>query len=199
MMTHRFAKHAPWASTALVVAGAVFAAPATYVIDPDHSYPSFEASHMGVSVWRGKFNKTTGKITLDKSAATGTVQVMVDVGSIDFGLDALNVEATKETMFDAAKYPQAVYKGVLADFKDGMPTRVMGDLTLHGVTRPLELKINSFKCIPHPMLKRELCGADASATFQRDAFGIDSGKEYGFSMDVTLRIQIEALQEAKSG
>ena len=73
-------------------------------------------------------------------------------------------------------------------------SRVVGELTLHGVTRPVELKINSFKCMPHPMYKREVCGADASATIQRDAFGISAGKDYGFSMDVVLRIQVEAIQ-----
>ncbi len=66
---------------------------------------------------------------------------------------------------------------------------------MHGVTRPLDLGINSFKCIPHPLFKRELCGADASATLDRAAFGIAAGKDYGFSMDVTLRIQVEALRK----
>ena len=68
-----------------------------------------------------------------------------------------------------------------------------GELSLRGVTRPLALEINSFKCMPHPLHRRELCGADAVATFQRDAFGIDAGKDYGFDMTVTLRIQAEAV------
>ena len=71
---------------------------------------------------------------------------------------------------------------------------VVGELTLHGVTRPVVLKINTLKCIPHPVFKRELCGADALGTFSRDDFGLDAGKDYGFNMDVTLRIQVEALQ-----
>ena len=96
--------------------------------------------------------------------------------------------------FDTEKFPEAHYRGTLAGFVNGVPTRVEGDLTLHGVTKPLALTVNSFKCIPHPMLKRQLCGADAIATFQRDEFGLDAGKSYGFSMDVTLRIQVEALR-----
>jgi polyisoprenoid-binding protein YceI len=67
-------------------------------------------------------------------------------------------------------------------------------LTLHGVTKPLALKINSFKCIPNPMTKRETCGADVYATFDRDEFGLDAGKAYGFSMEVVLRIQVEAIK-----
>lgn len=170
------------------------AAAVKYKIDPDHTYPSFEADHMGgLSVWRGKFNHSSGAVTLDKAAGNGTVDVTVDMTSADFGQDQLNAGTQGEELFDTAKYPQAIYKGKLAGFVDGKPTRVDGTLTLHGVTHPLALKINSFKCMPHPMLKREVCGADALATFQRDAYGMDAGKAYGFDMTVTLRIQVEAI------
>lgn len=178
----------------LTVGGVATAAPVSYNIDPDHTYPSFEADHMGVSVWRGKFNKTTGKVTLDKMAGQGAVDVTVDVASVDFGHKKLNSVAKGSELFDVKKYPQASYKGKLAGFANGVPTQVEGDLTLHGVTKPLVLKINSFKCIPHPLLKRELCGADALGTFKRDEFGLEAGKPYGFKMDVTLRIQVEAIQ-----
>lgn len=177
-----------------LLAGGAAAAPVTYNIDPEHTYPSFEADHMGVSLWRGKFNKTTGTVTLDKAAGKGNVEIGIDVTSADFGLDTLNRMAQGAELFDSAKFPQASYKGRLDGFKDGVPSRVVGALTLHGVTRPVELKILSFKCMPHPMLKREVCGADALATFDRAAFGLVAGKDYGFNMDVTLRIQVEAIQ-----
>jgi len=179
-------------ATALAAASAS-AAPVTYNLDPSHTFPSFEADHMGISVWRGKFNKTEGKVVLDKAAGTGQVDLTVDIDSIDFGLDIMNAEAKKPTLFDAAKYPKATYKGKLDGFTNGVPTQLVGDLTLHGVTKPVALKINSFKCLPHPMLKRELCGADVVGTLNRDEFGIDAGKPYGFRMDVTLRIQVEAI------
>lgn len=167
----------------------------TYNIDPDHTYPSFEADHFGgLSVWRGKFNRSSGTVTLDKAAGTGMVAVTVDMKSADFGQDQLNKGAQGKELFESNLYPRATYTGKLAAFVNGAPTRVVGQLTLHGVTHPLELTINSFKCMPHPMLKREVCGADALATFKRDAFGMDAGKDYGFSMDVTLRIQVEAIQ-----
>lgn len=174
-------------------AGSARAATVTYEVDPSHTYPSFEADHMGISTWRGKFNKSSGKITLDKDAGSGSVDIVVATNSIDFGHDDMNAHANKSDLFDTAKYPVATYSGKLEGFKDGMPSRVVGELTLHGVTKPVDLKINHFKCIPHPMLKREVCGADATTTLQRDAFGIDAGKSYGFSMDVLLRIQIEAV------
>jgi polyisoprenoid-binding protein YceI len=170
------------------------AAPATYNLDPTHTYPSFEADHMGgMSVWRGKFNKSSGKVVLDKAAGAGTLDVRIDMNSIDFGLDALNTHAKGADLFDTAKYPQATYKGKLDGFTNGAPTRVVGDLTLHGVTKPVVLQINSFKCMPHPMLKRDWCGADALATIKRDDFGIGAGKDYGFKMETTLRIQVEAV------
>lgn len=184
--------------TALAVAalatGAAAAAPVTYDIDPHHTYPSFEADHMGVSVWRGKLNKSAGKVVLDKVAGSGTLEVAIDLSSIDFGHEPMNAWARGAEFFDVARYPQAVYKGRLAGFANGAPSQVAGELTLHGVTRPVALKINSFKCIPHPMLKRELCGADALGSFNRDEFGLDAGKPWGFKMDVTLRIQVEAVQ-----
>jgi polyisoprenoid-binding protein YceI len=97
-------------------------------------------------------------------------------------------------IFDVAKYPTAHYTGTLGGFVNGAPTSVTGNLTLHGVTRPVNLKINSFKCMPHPLYKREVCGADAIGTLNRDDFGIDTGKAYGFNMQVTLRIQVEAIK-----
>ena len=171
-----------------------WSAPSLYIVDPQHTFPSFEADHMGISVWRGKFNKTTGQASLDKSAGTGTVEVTIDAASIDFGHAKLNAYVAGPDQLDAAKFPTATYKGTLGAFVDGAPTSVNGELTMRGVTRPVALKINSFRCIPHPIFKRELCGADAFGTFRRDAFGMDYGEKWGFKPDVTLRIQVEALR-----
>lgn len=179
----------------LVFAGAAIAAPVTYNIDPTHTYPSFEADHMGgLSIWRGKFNSSSGKIVLDTAAKTGSVEVTVDINSIDFGLDKMNAHAISDQIFDAAKYPTATYSGTLAGFTDGKPTKVTGNLTLHGITKPVELTINQFLCKPNPMTKKETCGADALATFKRSDFGVDYGAAYGFKQEVTLRIQVEAVK-----
>jgi polyisoprenoid-binding protein YceI len=175
------------------VAGVAAAAPVTYNVDPAHTYPSFEADHMGLSIWRGKFNKTSGTVTLDKAAGQGTVEVTIDAASIDFGHDKMNEVAQSPDLFDVARYPQATYKGKFDGFANGVPARVVGNLTMHGVTKPVVLQINSFKCMPHPLFKRELCGADALTVLNREEFGMDAGKPWGFSMDVTLRIQVEAI------
>jgi polyisoprenoid-binding protein YceI len=178
---------------ALLATALAHAAPVTYQIDPTHTFPSFEADHMGVSVWRGKLNKNAGTVVYDKADGSGTVDVTMDLASIDFGLDALNAWATGDKFFNVAKNPSATFKGRFAGATGGVPTQLVGDLTLNGQTHPVTLTINKLKCIPHPMLKRELCGADASGVFQRDAFGLVAGKDWGFNMDVQLRIQVEAV------
>ena len=181
----------------LVACGAAYAAPASYNIDPEHTYPSFEADHMGLSIWRGKFNRTTGTVTLDKSAGTGTVEVVIDAVSMDFGHPKVTEYMLSPEQLDAKKYPTMTYKGRLERFVGGAPTEASGELTMHGVTRAVPLKINSFKCIPHPLFKRELCGADAFGSFDRSQFGLDYGPQWGFKPTVTLRIQVEALAVEK--
>lgn len=178
-----------------VVPGLASAAPVNYEIDPTHTYPSFETDHMGISVWRGKFNKSKGSVMLDREAGIGRVVVQIDPDSIDFGLDQLNSIARGSQFFDTEQFQSITYIGDLSAFVEGVPTKVVGELTMHGVTKPVHLNLLSFKCKPHPLFKRELCGADALAVFRRDDFGIDMGKAFGFSMEVTLRIQIEAIAQ----
>lgn len=179
---------------AATMAAGAFAAD-TYQIDPTHTYPSFEADHFGgLSVWRGKFNKTEGNIVVDRAAKTGSVDITIDATTIDFGNEKLNEHAKKPEMFDVTKFPTATYKGKLV-FKGDVPASVDGQLTLHGVTKPVTLTINKFKCIQHPMLKREVCGADASATFNRSDFGVAYGTQMGFNPEVRLAIQVEAVKQ----
>jgi polyisoprenoid-binding protein YceI len=160
-----------------VASSGAFAAPATYTIDSNHTHPLFEADHFnGLSVWRALFKKTTGTVTLDAAAATGAVDITIDMASVDFGHDKLNdyaVNSTAVSIFEAAKYPPARYQGILTGFVNGAPTAVLGNLTMRGVTKPVALRIDSFKCIAnHPLLKREVCVADASGTLNRADFGI---------------------------
>ena len=177
------------------VAAAAGAAPVHYTVDPDHTHPAFEVDHFGgLSVWRGIFRKTTGDVTLDTAAKTGSVQIEVDTASIDLAHDKLNAHVSSAEILDVSKYPTAVYSGKLGKFRNGAPTVVTGTLTLHGITKPVNLKIDSFKCMQNPMSKKDVCGADAVGTFNRADFGVDYGKGYGFNMDVHLRIQVEAIK-----
>jgi polyisoprenoid-binding protein YceI len=177
-------------------AGTALAKPVTYQCDPQHTYPSFAADHFGgLSVWRGKFTKSACTIVLDAQRHTGTVAVTVDTSSIDFGLPSLNEHAQKADLLDVAKYPTATYQGKLADFVHGRPTRVVGNFTLHGLTHPLTLTIRSFKCEEVPMMHQYRCGADAVGQFERDRYGMDFGKAFGFQMWVRLKIQVEAVRQ----
>jgi polyisoprenoid-binding protein YceI len=179
----------------ILVCGSAGAAPTLYNIDSNHTYPSFEADHMGgLSVWRGKFKHTTGTIMLDRSAATGTIDVTVDTTSLDFGNDRLNEHAQGPEIFDVAKYPTAIFKGKLSRFEGDKPVEVRGELTLHGITKPLTLSIDSFLCKMNPMSKKEVCGADAVGTFNRSDYGITFGQQMGFRQEVKLAIQVEAIK-----
>ena len=133
----------------------------SYTLDPSHTYPSVEFSHMGVSTWRGKFTKAAGKVMLDRAAQAGTVEVTIDPASIDFGHQTMNSHARGENWFKTEQFPTITFQGKLARFNGEAPTQVDGQLTMLGVTRPVTLQLASFKCIQHPMLKREMCGADA--------------------------------------
>lgn len=172
------------------------AAESTYQLDPSHTYPSFETDHFGgVSVWRGKFNKSSGSFTLDTAAKKGTLDVTIDLKSVDIGNGVLDAELKGDKFFDTAKFPTAAYKGTSFKFKGNVPVEVIGELTLHGVTKPVNLKVLSYKCFENPMMKKEVCGTDSVATFSREDFGIDYGKGYGFKMPVTLRIQAEGIKQ----
>ena len=172
-----------------------FADVSTYQLDPDHTYPSFEADHIGgLSVWRGKFDKSQGVVTLDRQAKTGTVEVTTDVTTVHTGSGKLDQYLQSDTFFDSSKFHDAVYRGTVK-FDGDKPSSVVGNLTFHGVTKPVTLKINSFKCMEHPMLKREVCGVDAVGEFDRGDFGVDFGKTYGFSMKTKLLISAEAIKQ----
>lgn len=178
---------------AALIASSAPAFAQTYNIESNHTYPSFEADHMGISVWRGKFNKTSGKIVLDRAAKTGTVDITIDANSVDFGHEKMNEHAKSKDMFNVAQFPTATYKGTSIKFDGDTPVAVIGELTLLGVTKPVTLTINKFKCIQHPMFKKEACGADASAEFKRTDFGLNYGTPR-FAPEVKLAIQVEAIK-----
>lgn len=166
------------------------AAVETYTIDPLHTFPSLEFSHMGLSIWRGKFNRSSGRVTLDREARKGSVDITIETDSIDFGLDAMHEHAVKEEWFDVAKYPKATYKGDLV-YTGDQPTAVDGQLTIKGITKPVKLKLNSFKCMVHPYYRKFWCGGDATGELLWSDFGMKKWGE-GDADKVRLLIQVEA-------
>lgn len=165
-----------------------------YNIDPSHTYPSFEADHMGLSIWRGKFTKSSGKIILDRQSKTGgSVEIAIDAGSIDFGHAKMNEKARGDEIFNVAKYPLITYKSTALKYEGDKLVAVEGEMTMLGVTKPLSLTLTQFKCLIHPLHKREVCGADAHGRFDRSDFGMNIGLPR-FSPEIKLAIQVEGVR-----
>jgi polyisoprenoid-binding protein YceI len=170
------------------------AAPETYVLDANHSFPSFSYSHLGYSTQMSRFNKTTGKIVYDKETGTGSADITIDMKSVDTGSSLFNEHIQGEDYFDTAKYPVATFKSTSLRVVGNDPVALEGNLTMKGVTQPVTLKISHFKQMMHPMAKRDAIGANAVAVVKRSSF--NAGKNVPFVGDeVTINIAIEALKE----
>jgi polyisoprenoid-binding protein YceI len=171
------------------------AAPVVYELDPLHTFPSIEFSHMDISIWRGKFDRTRGSVVLDLEARSGRVDVEIDAASINFGLDIMDDKARGEEWFDVARYPTATYVGALR-FDGESPVAVDGTFTFRGQPQPLTLRLNSFKCIEHPYYKKEVCGADAQGELNWGVYGMKYSEfGQGDAGRVTLRIQVEGMRK----
>ena len=172
----------------------LLAAPETYVIQNSHTYPRFEYSHLGYSTQVQRFNKTTGKIMLDRATATGSVDVIIDAKSVDTGFALFDSHIQGPDFFDTAAFPTITFKSDQLAFEGDKLVSVMGDLTIKGITQKVKLDVTSFHCMPHPMLKKDACGANATTKVNRSDFAM--GKHTPFVGDeVTLTIPIEAVKE----
>ena len=183
--------------TAFVLAAgctlSAFAAPETYVIDNNHTYPRFEYSHFGYSNQVSRFDKTSGTIVLDRAAKSGSVDVTIDTTSVNTGLALFNGHIQGEDFLDTKKFPTITFKSSKLNFKGDTLASVDGNLTIKGVTKPVTLDITSFKCMPHPMTKKDACGANAVTKIKRTEF--NAGKYApNVSDDVTLTIAVEAMK-----
>jgi polyisoprenoid-binding protein YceI len=165
----------------------------TYTLDPNHTYPSMEMSHMGYSIWRGKFNRSSGKVVYDPVKRTGSVEVLVDTSSVDWGLDKMNEIAQTLDWLDVAHNPTMTYKGSLV-FDGDKVVAVDGELTLKGVMKPVRLTVNTFKCAQNPYFKKFICGADAEGDLDRADFGLKLYADNGAGK-MHLRIQVEGSKD----
>lgn len=181
----------------ILAAGFAFSAHAeqeTYVIDSNHTFPNFSYNHLGYSVQMSRFDSTSGKIVLDRAAKTGTVEIVIDTTSVNTGSKTFNEHIQAEEFLDTKRYPKATFKSSNIQFDANRLEKVVGDLTLKGITKPVILNITSFHCMPHPMKKKEACGANATAVVKRSDFNM--GKHApAVGDDVTLNISVEAIKE----
>jgi polyisoprenoid-binding protein YceI len=184
------------AALLLVLMGALpaLAAPVNYTLDSNHTYPAFETDHLGFSTQRGRFNRTSGKVLLDTAAHSGSVEVSIDASSIDMGFAKWNENMRGEGFFNTAEFPAIAFRSDRLLFEGDTPVAAEGTLSLLGVTRPLTLRFARFHCAPHPLNKRETCGADLSATLRRSEFGMTKNIP-SVSDEVRLVIAVEAYRD----
>jgi polyisoprenoid-binding protein YceI len=176
-----------------------FAAEETYSLDPVHSQPGFETRHLGMSTQRGSFAKSNAKVTIDRAAQKGNVDVTIDAASLrTFDATRLDPIVKGEKYFNVEKYPTITFKSSSVKFDGDRIVAVDGELTMLGITKPVSLAVANFACGPHPSNKKPMCGAEATATIKRSDWGMTAGLPYAPSDEVKLVIPIEAYQAAES-
>ncbi|MFA6901756.1 MAG: YceI family protein [Gallionellaceae bacterium] len=165
-----------------------------YAIDSNHTFPVFEVNHLGYSTQHGRFNKTSGKITLDMAAKKGSVDLTIDVASLDMGFPTWDEHMAAEGFFNTAKFPTMTFKSNKLVFKDGKVVAAEGDFTMLGVTKPLTVTVKGFVCGDNPMNKKPMCGANISGTIKRSDFGM-SKYVPAISDDIKIHVPVEAYKE----
>ena len=182
----------------LTMVAASLACPAlgqeTYRIDPLHTATTFSVTHLGLSHQRGSFGKTTGVVTFDRKAKTGSIDVTIDASSVTSGSTSREQMLRGEDYFDVARYPNIVFKATNLKFEGDNLVGCDGELTMRGVTRPVTLSVAEFKCDIHPATKKPVCGAEVTAHVSRAEFGMVKNQA-STSDDVVIAIAIEAIQQ----
>lgn len=183
-----------FATIALASSFAVSAVAAeTYTIDPNHTFPVFQANHLGYSVQHGRFNKTSGNITLDMAAKKGSVDLTIETASLDMGFPLWDEHMAADGWFNTAKFPTMTFKSNKLVFKDGKVVAAEGDFTMLGVTKPLTVTVNGFICGDNPMNKKAMCGANIAGTIKRSDFGM-SKYVPAISDDIKINVPVEAYK-----
>ena len=168
------------------------AAPQSYSIDSTHTFPRFSYSHFGYSTQLSSFSNTKGTIVLDAQARTASVDVEIDIKSVNTGFADFNEHLQGADFLDSARFPKATFKSTRVVFEGDKPTAIEGQLTIKGVTKPVTLTVTSFQAMPHPMLKKPALGANAFTQIKRSEF--NAGKYVPYVADeVRIDIAIEAI------
>ena len=183
----------PAFALATFLAPTVHAAPETFVIDGTHTFPRFEYSHFGYSRQANRFDRTSGTVTLDRAAQSGSVDVVIDAASVSTGYAVFDQHLRGEDFFDVAKHPSITFKSESMKFDGDRLKQVEGVLTIKGIAKPVTLEVSSFHCMPHPMRKKDACGANATAQIKRSDFNMGKHVPH-VSDEVVLSIPIEAIK-----
>jgi len=186
-------KHITLATTLMAaLAGSAFAAPLSYNVDSSHTFPRFSYSHFGYSTQQSSFRKTSGTVVFDAEARTGSVDISIDMKSVNTGFEVFDGHIQGEDFFDTAKFPTATFKSSRVVFEGDKPKAIEGVLTLKGVSKPVTLTVTSFQAMPHPMMKKPAIGANAFAVVKRSEFNAGKYAPY-VGDDVRIDIALEAV------
>jgi polyisoprenoid-binding protein YceI len=155
------------------------AAPESFTIDPYHTYPNFWVEHWGLSMMHGRFDRTTGKFSIDRAAKTGSVDLTIETASINTGDNDKGARPRSRDehlraadFFNVAEFPRMTFKSTKVNFGGDLPSSVEGNLTLLGVTKPVTLTFERFKCGQNPFNKKDRCGGNAVGKIKRSDFGM---------------------------
>jgi polyisoprenoid-binding protein YceI len=179
----------------LLLLTCTFSKASSYTIDPAHTFATFEIGHFNTSTNRGRFDKKEGTLEFDRAAKTGKIAIDIFTDSVSSGTVFFDKFLSGFTMFDSATFPTARFVSDAFNFEGDKVRDVAGSFTLLGKTHPLTLKATNFNCYTHPLLKREVCGGDFEATFDRSLYGMNYGLIFGIPKSVHLLIQVEAIKE----
>ncbi|MFT3734506.1 MAG: YceI family protein [Rhodocyclaceae bacterium] len=180
-------------SLLVLAMGSASAAPETFVIDGTHTAPRFEYNHFGYSNQLHRFDKTSGKIVLDRVAKTASVEVVIDAKSVNTGYEVFNGHLQGEDFFDTAKHGSITFRSTHVQFEADKPVAIEGVLTIKGISKPVTLAVTHFQLAPHPVLKRDAVGGNATAKIKRSDFGMPKYAPY-VSDEVTLILAVEAIK-----
>ena len=167
------------------------AAPEIYVLDNLHTFPKFEYSHFGYSIQQSRFDKSSGKITLDRVAKTGAADITIETASVNTGSELFNGHLKGDGFFDVEKFPTITYKSANFKFDGDKIVAIDGELTVKGITKPVTLTLTNFRCAPHPVSKKDVCGANAVSKVNRSDFNLAKYVP-NVGDEVTISIVIEA-------
>ena len=179
---------------ATVTAAPALAAPETFAVDSTHTFPRFSYNHLGYSIQMSRFDKATGTVTLDKTARTAAVDIVIDTKSVNTGSATFNEHIQGEDFLDTAKHPTATFKSTKVNFEGDKPVSIDGNLTLKGITKPVTLTVTSFHAMPHPMMKKDAIGANATTKVKRTDFNMGKNVPY-VGDEVTIDIALEAVKQ----
>ena len=178
-------------STAVVTPA--FAAPATYGVEPNHTFPRFSYTHLGFTTELSRFDKTTGTVVYDKEGRAGSVDITIDTRSVSTGSALFNQHIQGEDFLDTAQHPSVTFKSTKVNFDGDKAVSIEGDLTMKGITKRVTLTVTRFVAAPHPIQKKDTIGADAYTIVKRTDFNMGKYAP-AVSDEVRIDIAIEALK-----